>query len=118
MQAGEVGVRKTVETERVREQVPLTREEVVIERRPIEAGADLRNVEIREDEIRVPLMAEEVVAEKRAVPKEQVIIRKRPVTRQQTVEADVRKERIEVDDAAARTAGRPAPRSGEQENRL
>jgi uncharacterized protein (TIGR02271 family) len=103
VQAGEVGVRKTVETERVREQVPVTREEVEIERRPLQAGADLRGVDIREDEIRVPVMAEEVVAEKRLVPKEQVIIRKRAVTQQQAVEADVRKERVEVDD---RTRGR------------
>jgi uncharacterized protein (TIGR02271 family) len=114
VQAGEVGVRKTVETERVRTQVPVTREEVEIERRPIEAGASARNVDIREDEIRVPLMAEEVVAEKRVVPKEQVIIRKRPVTEQRTVEADVRKERIDVDGATVR--GRSA-RPSEQERR-
>ncbi len=115
VQAGEVGVRKTVETERVRTQVPVTREEVEIERRPIDAGANVRNVDIREDEIRVPLMAEEVVVEKRVVPKEQVIIRKRPVTEQRTVEADVRKERIDVDDATVR--GRSA-RAPEQEGRL
>ncbi|MDQ3997005.1 MAG: DUF2382 domain-containing protein [Gemmatimonadota bacterium] len=96
VQAGEVGVRKTVETEHVRQQVPVTREEVEIERRPIEAGADVGRRDLREEEIRVPLMAEEVVAEKRVVPKEQVIIRKRPVTQQRTVEADIRKERIDL----------------------
>jgi uncharacterized protein (TIGR02271 family) len=115
VQAGEVGVRKTVETERVREQVPITREEVEIERRPVEAGADVGRVDVREDEIRVPLMAEEVVAEKRVVPKEQLIIRKRPVTRQQTVEADVRKERIEVDDSTRRASG--TARRSDQEAR-
>ena len=115
VQAGEVGVRKTVETERVREQVPVVREEVEIERRPIEAGRDVGRVEVGEDEIRVPLMAEEVVAQKRVVPKEQIIIRKRPVTEQRTVEADVRKERIEVDDHTQRGA-RPA-RGRDQEAR-
>ncbi|MFN2564204.1 MAG: DUF2382 domain-containing protein [Gemmatimonadaceae bacterium] len=116
VQAGEVGVRKTVETEHVRKQVPVTREEVEIERRPIEAGADIGKADIRNDEIRIPLMAEEVVAEKRAVPKEQVIIRKRPVTQQQAVEADVRKERIDVDDATLR--GGRSSRPSEQERRL
>jgi uncharacterized protein (TIGR02271 family) len=114
VQAGEVGVRKTVETQRVREQVPVTREEVEIERRPLQAGADMRGVDIREDEIRVPVMAEEVVAEKRLVPKEQIIIRKRGVTQQQAVEADIRKERVEVED---RTRGR-STRSDEQTRRL
>jgi uncharacterized protein (TIGR02271 family) len=95
--------------------VPVTREEVEIERRPVQPGAEARNVQIGEDEIRVPLMAEEVVAEKRVVPKEQVIIRKRPVTEQRTVQADVRKERIDVDDATVR--GRSA-RPRDQEGRL
>jgi stress response protein YsnF len=35
VQAGEVGVRKTVETEHVRETVPVMREEVTIERHPV-----------------------------------------------------------------------------------
>jgi stress response protein YsnF len=35
VQVGEVGVRKTVETEHVRETVPVMREEVVVERRPV-----------------------------------------------------------------------------------
>jgi uncharacterized protein (TIGR02271 family) len=115
VQAGEVGVRKTVETDRVREQVPITREEVDIERRPIEAGADVGRANVREEEIRVPLMAEEVVAQKRVVPKEQVIIRKRPVTEQKIVEADVRKERIEVDDEIRR--GARSTRPGDQDLR-
>jgi uncharacterized protein (TIGR02271 family) len=116
VEAGEVGVRKTIETEHVRQQVPVRREEVEIERRPVEAGADVRGADFREDEIRIPLMAEEVVAEKRAVPKEQIIVRKRPVTQQQAVEADLRKERIEVDDQTRRGA-RPA-RPGDESPRL
>jgi uncharacterized protein (TIGR02271 family) len=116
VQAGEVGLRKTVETERVREQVPVTREEVEVERRPLQADADVRGVDIREDEIRVPVMAEEVVAEKRLVPKEQIIIRKRAVTQQQAVEADIRKERVEVDDSTRK--GARSTRSEDQTPRL
>jgi uncharacterized protein (TIGR02271 family) len=115
VQAGQVGVRKTVETERVQEQVPVLREEVEIERRPIDAASDVGRVEVRADEIRVPLMAEEVVAEKRVVPKEQLIIRKRAVTEQRTVEADVRKERIEVENQTAR--GARATRARDEEAR-
>ena len=96
VRAGEVEVRKHVETEHVRETVPVTREDVTIERRPL-SGSEAGNVEIGEQSITVPLMAEEAVAEKRAVAKEEVVVKKQAVTESQTVEADLRKERIEVD---------------------
>jgi uncharacterized protein (TIGR02271 family) len=106
--AGEVGIRKTVETEHVEERVPLTHEEVSVERRPI-SGASARDAEIGEDEIRVPLMAEEPVVEKRVVAKEEVIVNKRAVQDEKTVEADLRRERVDYDEsqlnAAAGTRG-------------
>jgi uncharacterized protein (TIGR02271 family) len=104
VQAGEVGVRKTVETEHVRETVGLMREEVTIERHPISADASaMRDAQIGEEEIRVPLMREEAVVEKRVVPTEEVVLRTQAVTEQQNVDADLRRERAVVDDAAVRT---------------
>jgi len=94
VQAGEAAIRKTVETEHVRKTVPVQREEVVVERRPLSADA-AANVEIGEDEIRVPLMREEVVVEKRAVPVEEVVVQKRVVTEEREVEADLRRERVD-----------------------
>ncbi len=96
VQAGEVQLNKTVETEHVRESVPVMREEVTIDRRPL-TGAAASNLEIGEEEISVPLMAEEVVTEKHAVAKEEVVIGKKTVSEQKTVEADLKKERIDVD---------------------
>ena len=92
--AGEARLRKTVETEHVRESVPVQREEVVVERRPLSADASA-DVEIGEDEIRIPLTREEAVVEKRAVPVEEVVVKKRVVTEQQPVEADLRRERVD-----------------------
>jgi uncharacterized protein (TIGR02271 family) len=105
VQAGEVGVRKTVETEHVRETIGLTREEVTIERHPVSAdAAGMQNARIGEsEEIRVPLMREEAVVEKRVVPTEEIVLRTQQVTEQQNVEADLRRERAVVDDAAVRT---------------
>jgi uncharacterized protein (TIGR02271 family) len=101
VEAGEVNVRKSVETERVSQQVPVTHEEVVVERRPVAADTPLsENPEIGEDVIRVPLMAEEPVVDKRAVATEEVIVRKEPVTENRTVEADLRKERVDYDEDA------------------
>src|SRR5688500_11070188 len=68
VQAGEVSVRKTVETEHVTERVPVSREEVTVERRPVTA-ADTGSVEIGEDRVVVPVTEEEVVVEKRPVAK-------------------------------------------------
>ena len=104
--AGEVELHKRVETEHVSETVPVTREEVTIERRPLSADADI-NADIGEDEIRIPLMAEEVVVEKRVVPKEEVIVSKHAVQEEKTVEADLRRERVEYDenDVSRRAGG-------------
>ena len=60
VRAGEAYLKKTVETEHVREEVPLRHEEVVVERRPLSADA-ATDVTIDEDEIRVPVMEEEIV---------------------------------------------------------
>jgi uncharacterized protein (TIGR02271 family) len=92
--AGEVEVGKRVETERVRETVPVLREEVTVERRP---ATDMSTAaQIGNDEIRVPISHEEVTVEKRVVPKEELVIKKHQVQDQQVVEDTVRREHAEV----------------------
>ena len=97
VEAGEVVVGKHVETEHKQVPVNVKREEVVIERRPVnrETGAS----DIREDQIRVPLTEEEVVVDKRAVVKEELVIGKRVVEDQKTVDVDVRREEFDIDEA-------------------
>lgn len=95
-EAGEVDVRKTVETEHVSKKVPVSHEEVTVERRPLSADSKTDG-RISEDEVRVPLKAEEAVVEKRTVPKEEVVIKKKTVTDEQKVEADLKRERVNVD---------------------
>jgi uncharacterized protein (TIGR02271 family) len=97
VKAGEVEVTKRVEMERVTEPVTLRHEEVDIERRPVTGSTAARDVQITADEVRVPLTEEEAVVEKRPVVKEEVVIKKRPVEERDTVEADLRKERIDVE---------------------
>ena len=99
VEGGEVAIGKRVETEHVRESVPVTREEVTVERRPITGGVAAgmdTSPRIHEDEIRIPLTHEEVVVEKRAVPKEELIVKKHQVTDEQRIDETVRKERVEV----------------------
>lgn len=94
-QAGEVQIDKHVETRHVEERVPTRHEEVVIERRPATAGMDA-SPRIEEDEIRVPVTEERLVVEKRAVPVEEVVVRKRDVIEEETVDAELRRERVDV----------------------
>jgi len=95
--AGEVDIHKRVHSERVQQTVPVTREEVTVERRPLHGLADPNARIADQDEVlRVQLHREELVTEKRVVPTEEVIVRKRDVTEHQNVEATLRSEHVET----------------------
>jgi uncharacterized protein (TIGR02271 family) len=98
-QAGEVRLHKEVVTERKTMDVPVTREEVVIERKPVAPGTTSRttaNIQPGE-EIRVPLKEEHVRVEKTPVVTEQVSVSKRQVQDTQHVSADARREELRVE---------------------
>jgi uncharacterized protein (TIGR02271 family) len=94
VQAGEVVVGKHVETERVSTPVQRRFEHVRVERRPVTDATG--TAELREGEIRVPVMEEEVIVEKRPVVKEELVITREVATETEQVEADVRRERIDI----------------------
>lgn len=106
VQAGEVGLRKTVETERVSEKVPLMHEEVEVERHAVNADSKNRDVDIGEQQIRVPLMAEEAVVNKRVVAKEEIQVGKHAVEETREVKADLRRERVDVDKGGSERIGK------------
>jgi uncharacterized protein (TIGR02271 family) len=100
VQAGEVRVRKEVVTEQQRIDVPVTREEAVIERRPVTGeAARAGNVsDLREgEEIRVPLTEEQVRVEKEQMVKEELAVGKRKVQETQHVQDAVRHEEARVE---------------------
>jgi uncharacterized protein (TIGR02271 family) len=97
-EAGNVRVRKFVETEKQQQTVPTKREEVTVERVPVTEGTTATG-NLGEDEISVPIVEEEVVVEKRPVVKEELRVKKDTVTEEETVEADIRKEQIDVDES-------------------
>jgi uncharacterized protein (TIGR02271 family) len=101
-ETGRARLRKYVVSENVTQSVPVTREEVRVEREPIteaNAGKAMDGPAISEEEHEVTLHAERPVVEKEAVPVERVRLDKTTVTEQEQVSADVRKEEIEVDGA-------------------
>ena len=101
-ESGRARLRKYVVTEDVQQTVPVRREEVRIEREPI-TDANVGNATdgpaISEEEHEVVLHEEEVVTEKRTVPKERVRMDKDVEIEEQTVNEELRKEQIDVDDA-------------------
>jgi uncharacterized protein (TIGR02271 family) len=100
---GRARLRKYVVTENVTETVPVTREEIRVEREPItdaNVGAAMDGPAISEEEHEVTLHAERPVVEKEAVPVERVRLDKDVVTEQESVSADLRREEIEVEGAA------------------
>ena len=99
-EVGRARLRKYVVSENVTQSVPVTREEVRVERGPItdaNAGRAMDGPAISEEEHEVTLHAERAVVEKEAVPVERVRLDKETVTEQEQVSADLRKEEIEVD---------------------
>jgi uncharacterized protein (TIGR02271 family) len=101
-EVGRARLRKYVVTENVTETVPVSREEVRVEREPItdaNIGNAMDGPAISEEEHEVVLHAETPVVAKEAVPVERVRLDKETVTEQATVSEGVRKEQIEVDGA-------------------
>jgi uncharacterized protein (TIGR02271 family) len=94
---GQAGVRKRVVTEQQHRTVPVEREELRVEREPIQAGEDDGDAELAADERTVELREEQPVVDKRVVPKERVRIGKEVVRDQEQVSEPVRKEQVEVD---------------------
>ena len=100
VEAGRARLRKYVVTENVTTTVPVSHEEVRIEREPItdaNVGNALDGPAISEEEHEVVLHAERPVVAKEAVPVERVRLDTETVTEQETVTESVRKEQIEAD---------------------
>ena len=93
--AGEVVVHKHLEEQVVRQTVPLTREQVDVERRPVPPGVGLEP-RTEDGVMYVPIIEEELVITKRLVAREELVIRKTRVTEDQVVEETLRRERVEV----------------------
>ena len=97
VQAGEVRLRKEVITEERTLEVPVTREEVVIERRPAAQGREASGQIDDDQEIRIPLMEEEVRVEKTPVVREEVSVKKRQVQGVEEVSDTVRREEARIE---------------------
>jgi uncharacterized protein (TIGR02271 family) len=99
VKAGEVRLRKEVVTEERTLEVPVTREEVVVERRPAARGQEARGDIGDNEEIRIPVMEEEVHVEKTPVVKEEVSLKKRQIQDTERVSDTVRREEARIEES-------------------
>lgn len=100
VQRGEARIRKETVTETQNVQVPVTREELVVERVPVsgERAATGVNVGSDSEEIRVPLTEEVARVEKEPIMREQVEVGKRKITETENREETIRREELRVDE--------------------
>ena len=97
-QVGEVDIHKDVVEEVQTIEVPVRREEVVVERRPATgATVDDATFSADSDTIRVPVMEEQVEVSKVVRPVEEVEVSTRVVEDRQTVSDTVRHEELRID---------------------
>jgi uncharacterized protein (TIGR02271 family) len=100
---GRARLRKYVTTEQQTVNVPVTREEVRVEREPIteeNRAPAMSGPDMSEDEHEVVLHEERPVVEKETQPVERVRLEKDVASEQEQVSEEVRKEHIDVDDEA------------------
>ena len=106
VQAGRARLRKYVVTENVTQTVPVSHEEVRLEREPVTGanrGAATSGSDISEEEHEVTLRAERPVVNKETVPVERVRLGTETVTEDHEVSETLRKEQI--DDPDVNTTG-------------
>jgi uncharacterized protein (TIGR02271 family) len=109
VEAGKARLRKYVVTETETVQVPVSHEEVRIEREPIteaNRGAAYSGGDITEEEHEVTLHAERPVVGTETEAVERVRLGTETVTDTETVSGEVRKEQIEFDDPTGTAGGR------------
>jgi uncharacterized protein (TIGR02271 family) len=102
VQTGEVGLHKEVVTEDKSITVPVSHEEVYIERHPVSGDAALNrerpfDLSQKEEEIRIPLSAEQVQVTKQPVVTEEITLGKRVSQENQQVTDTVRHEEAHLE---------------------
>ena len=95
--AGSVRAHKSVVSEEVERTVPRDVEYADVERLAPAEGDSGEIEELPDGSVSVPIFEEELVVTKRLVVKERVIVRKRTVTEQHRIEAELLRERVDID---------------------
>ncbi|MBV9577898.1 MAG: YsnF/AvaK domain-containing protein [Chloroflexi bacterium] len=112
VQTGEVRLQTDVVEQQRTVEVPVTREEVYVERHAVERRPSERPISEKGETIEVPVHEDQVTVEKQSVVYEEVEVGTRAVQETESVDATVRREELRVEDqgnalqsSGARTTG-------------
>lgn len=97
VEAGQVRIGKEVVEEQKTLQVPVTREEVTVQRRSVARQPSDKPIEAGGETIEVPVRQEQVSVEKRPVVTEEIEVGKRQVQQTQQVSGTVRREEARIE---------------------
>ncbi|WP_186365491.1 DUF2382 domain-containing protein [Salinicoccus cyprini] len=99
VKTGEVNIDKHTETEHQEFDVPVERDEVTIERRPVDGNRPAGDIDATDnDSINVSINEERVNVEKEDVVSEEVVVKKDKVRDTEHVSEDVRREDVDIDE--------------------
>ena len=105
---GEARLRKEVHTDTQTVEVPVKREELVVERVPVSGERPAESASFQEKEIRIPLSEEQARIEKQPVVREEVRVGKKEVPDTETFKEEVRSEDLKVEEDPSKRTGRKA----------
>ncbi|MCT4411924.1 DUF2382 domain-containing protein [Leuconostoc falkenbergense] len=96
---GKVDIHKNVVNETKTVEVPVKREEIVIERKPVDGAAATTDVNdtLEDDTIMIPIKEEQIDVKKRPVVREEVDIRKQEHEDMKQVSENVSHEELDID---------------------
>ena len=97
VETGNVRIGKDVVSEQKTLEVPVTREEVTVERHPVERRPAEGAIGEQEETIRVPVREDQVSVDKRAVVTEEIDVGKRRVQDTKQVSGTVRREEARIE---------------------
>lgn len=97
VETGKVRIGKEVVSEQRTLKVPVTREEITIERHPVERRPAKGDIGESDETIRVPVHEEKVSVDKRAVVTEEIGVGKRKVEETKRVSGTVRREEARIE---------------------
>ncbi len=94
---GSVRARKEVDVERVEQVVPRGVEHADLERVGALEADSGEVITLEDGSLSIPVFEEQIVVEKRLVVRERVVLRKHTVYEEHRVQADLKRERLEVE---------------------
>ena len=101
-EAGRARLRKYTTTEQENVTVPVAKERLVVDREPVEGRPRGDGITDEEEVEEITLREERAVVDKETVPVEEVRVTKDAVVEDEKVSADLRKEKVEVDETGKR----------------